>query len=319
MHLWDLKDVLSTNRIEDEVWYAIDDLDGMKVQGKHIKDRDFFPTIEAHIRWRMENHTLVARYYPNMYDRKVYHFDPAAPAYEISPEFSGIREVAKELQLPQNNDVRYRVRIFTGNSFCLGGKRVPDSFRQYTVETLGVKIKPLSPPMAETMGMHLPSALDYEYIPAHFKEIDSYLTVVWRLRVFACPIEELPFSLSAPISPMRPDGLYFEHRWHPQRSISETFVNVEKVRTDNPGLFDRFKTDTFFLLGDRPRKGRPPNSGVFPDKEEFLKRCNEALYQCGREEMSTEELAEILGISPITCFKYAKQYGLIPSPGDQDT
>jgi hypothetical protein len=312
MDLWDLKDALSANRINDDDLYAVDELDGLKIKGGFFKKRGFLHMIEGHIHWRKDNPDTVARYYPNMYHWQVYQYDPDELTYELSPEFGGVKEVAKELQLPKDKDVYYRTRIFTGDSFCLDGKPVPDVFRQYTVEALGVRIKPLHPLIAEAMGTNLPDYYNYTHLPIVFQEKDSFLTVVWRLRIFACPIERFVFSPSTPLAPARPEVLYFEHRWQPPGVIDETFKNVDKVRTNNPGLFDRFKTDTFFLLSAHSRRGRNPNSGAFPAKEEFLKKRSEAQDRFGGTEPSIEVLARFFGVTPGTYNRHANLYEVSP-------
>jgi hypothetical protein len=305
MDLWELKDALSANEIEDEVLYAVDDLGGLKIKGRSLKQLGLISVIEGHAYWRNDNPAVVKSYYPNMYHWQVKQFDPNELAYEISPEFSDIRDIAKELQLPLGNDVYYRTRIFTGNSFCLNSKHVPDTFRQYTVEALGVKTKPLPPLIAEALDTQLPGVFNYPNVPIYFPEKDSYLTVVWRLRVFLCPIEHFAFSPSSPLAPANPEVLYFERRWHPNGVISEAFKNVEKVRISNPGMFDRFKTDTFFLLRGESRRGRNPNSGAFPAKDAFLKKRDEAREHFGGAEPPIEVLARFFDISQSVYRKYA--------------
>jgi hypothetical protein len=305
MDLWDLKDALSANKIDDDVLYAVDELDGLKIKGRHLKKRSFLFMVEGHIHWRTDKPAIVSRYHPNMYHWQVYQFDPDEPAYEISPKFDAVRDVAKELQLPTGKDVYYRARIFTGNSFCLNGKHVPDTFRQYTVEALGVKTEPLPPLIAEALGTKLPGFFTYKHLPIYLQEKDSYLTVVWRLRVFPCPFEHFTFSPATPLAPANPEVLYYECRWHPSGVISEAFKNVEKVRPNNPGMFDRFKTDTFFLLSGQSKRGRLPNSGAFPAEDEFLKVREEAKEHFGGSEPPIEELAHFFGVCPSTYRKYA--------------
>jgi hypothetical protein len=312
MDLWDLKDALSAKKIEDEDLYAVDELGGLKIKGRFLKKRGFLSMIEGHIHWRKDNPAVVTSYYPDMYHWQVKQLDPDELAYEISPEFVDIRDVAKELQLPLGKEVYYRTRIFIGNSFCLNGKHVPDTFRQYTVEALGVKTKPLPPLISEALDTHLPGAFTYPKVPIYFQEKDSYLTVVWRLRVFSCPIEHFAFSPSTPLAPANPEVLYFERRWHPHGVISEAFKNVEKVRANNPSLFDRFKTDTFFLLSGQSRRGRNPNSGAFPAKDAFLKKRNEARELFGGAEPSIEELTRFFGVSQSTYRRHANLYGVSP-------
>jgi hypothetical protein len=144
----------------------------------------------------------------------------------------------------------------------------------------------------------------------YLQETDLYLTVIWRLRVFPCPVESFEFSPSTPLAPLRPDILHFEHRWHPHKGIVETFKNIEQVRKNDRALFDRFKSDTFSLLCEQQRPRRPKNSGKFPTPEKFLKIYNEVLNQCGGKLPPLKELLKHFDVSPNTYYKYAKRYGV---------
>jgi hypothetical protein len=90
MELWAIKDALLANKIEDHLFYEIDELDGIPVQGKRLKNPDFLLlVVERHIRWRAERPSEFARYYPKWYRWLVWQFDPEAPAYKINPKFRG--------------------------------------------------------------------------------------------------------------------------------------------------------------------------------------------------------------------------------------
>jgi hypothetical protein len=312
MEFWAIKDALLANKIEDRLFYEIDELDGIPVQGKYLKRRDFLlQVVERYIQWCAERPGEFARYYPKWYRWLVWQFDPDAPAYEINCKFQGVGDLVKELQLPYGENIFYRSRIFTDTSFRVTFGLPPDTPKQYTIEVLGVKTKPLSQRFAEIMGTLLPISLhSYSNPPMYFQEPDSYLTVIWRLRVFSSPVEFFKFSPSTPLAPLHPGILHFEHRWHPQKGIEEMFKNIEQVLWNDPSLLDRFKSDIFSLLFGQQKLRRPKNSGKFTTAESFLKIYNEALNQCGGKEPPLKELLRRFNVSPNTYYKYAKRYGV---------
>lgn len=310
MHMWDLKDALLANQVEDDVLYAVDELDGIRVPGKRLKNPDFLQGTERHIQWRMENPAEVARFYPDMYHWMVQQLDHESPAYEINSRFKGVRETVKELQLPYGEDVFYRSRIFTDTSFRAVAGLVPDAPRQYTIEVVGVKTAPYPPHIAKYLDPLIPGSWTWLCQPMLLKEDDSYITVVWRLRVFSCPAEHFGFSPANPLAPLHPGVLHFEHRWHPQKGVLEAFKNVEQIRANAPTLFDHFKSDIFALLNKQLRRGRPPHSGEFTAPEEFMEVYEEVLNRYGGVEPPIKQLAKDFGVSSSTFYRYVKRFGV---------
>lgn len=310
MNLWDLKDALLANRIEDEELYAVDELDGVKIPGRRLKCPGFVQYTESHIHWRMNNPAEVARFYPNMYHWMVQQIAPESPAYEINSKFKGVREAVKELQLPYGDDVFYRSRIFTDTSFRAAAGLAPAAPGQYTIEVFGVTVVPHPPHAAEYFDLLIPGSSTWLCSPMQLKEADSCITVVWRLRIFSCPVEHFEFSPANPLAPSDPKVLHFEHRWHPQKGVEEGFKNVEQVRTSAPALFDRFKSDTFALLKKQPRRGRPPHSGEFTSPREFEELYEEVLNRYGGVEPPIKQLVKECKIATSTFYRYVEDFGV---------
>jgi hypothetical protein len=310
VQLWALKDALLADKIEDDLLYEIDELDGIPIKGRHLKNQDFLlQVVERHIRWCVEHPGEFARYYPKWYRWLVWQFDPEAPAYTINPKFRGVREIAEELGLPVGDDVFYRSRVCSDSSFPSISGFAPEPAGQYTIEVLGVETRPLPLKISLVTGSQVPNYFDYSCPPLCLHEIDSSITVVWRLRIFSCPVDHFEFSPATPLVPSNPKVLHFERRWHPDKGIEECFKNVEQVRTHTPTQFDRFKADVFALLREH-RQGRPRNSGEL-SREEFIRIYEGVLERHGGKEPPFATLLKEFKISASTFYKYAKLYDLL--------
>jgi hypothetical protein len=251
------------------------------------------------------------RCYPDATDIKVFRYRDDPPAYQIWAGFDGIRQLIEELGAPHHVNRIYCVRLSRAEEFFKTNRLPSKRFLSYSVERFGLRIEPFPILKGEGKSPQLirDSSL-YTDQPSYWHERHDYLVQIWRTRVFACQVDHLNASLSAPLSIPRPLQMYMEECWHPMRGKSRSLHWLEP-RDSNNSKIDRFKKDALLILDGVNRIGRPPGTKKYNAQSEFVLEYEKACSIVKRRGKLRQDLvAGIMEISPSTLYRRLREYHL---------
>ena len=265
--------------IKDDVTYEIKPL-RLKFLGATLKNPDYWNAILETVKRRKGELEYEQKCFPNKNDIQVFRYSDVPLGYQIKPTFAGVRQLIQELDMPEDSEAVYYLRIFNGWDFARYALRPSlKKYQRYTVETFGLRIKMPGLSSGDEL-LPLPDPAQYKSPPMYWEEYRMILIQVWRVRVFYCPTKLLQTSPSNPFSPYNPDGLYYEECWHPRRGTSWKLGGREHLRdlhiTDKINNF--FKDAQIVLTGiHKPRQKTPKPSG-FPDSASFEKEYKDKYF-----------------------------------------
>jgi hypothetical protein len=250
------------------------------------------------------------RCYPNASDIKVFRYRDSPPAYQIWGGFDGVKQLIEELGAPNHVNKIYCVRLSSAEEFFKAGSLPSKRFLNYSVERFGLRIEAF--PEVESKGRVQPLIKDstlYLTQPSYWYERSDYLIQVWRIRVFASPVDSIHTSLSNPLTSTKPLRMYFEECWHPNRGKARS-LHWLKSRNSNSES-DRFKEDALRILDGVKRKGRPPGTKKLIVPDEFIIRYEKACKEIKRTGQLNQDLvAYEMGISTSTLYRRLKDHHL---------
>jgi hypothetical protein len=209
--------------IKDDQCYKIESL-GLLIPGKHLKNPDVFRAIREEVRRLEEKKREESRYYPGLYNAQVFKYSDDPPAYVITPKFAGVRHLIQELDLPEDQESVYFSRLFKAEDFVkFALRRSNKNFENYAVEVFGLKINLPEPLPAGTWLPPTPDPSQYKCSPMYWEEYGMRLIQIWRIRVFACPVEVILTSPSNPLSSLSPMSCTSKNAGTPNASRKESF------------------------------------------------------------------------------------------------
>ena len=292
--------------IKDDQFYEIESL-GLLIPGKQLKCPDVFRAIRAEIHRLEEKKREESRYYPGWHNAQVFKYSDNPPAYVITPKFAGVRHLIQELDLPQDQESVYFSRLFKARDFIKFALRHSNkNFENYAVEVFGLKIN-LSEPLPT--GIWLPPTPDpsqYKCPPMYWQEYDMRLIQIWRIRVFACPVELIQTSPSNPFSSLSPNVLYFEERWHPKRIIERNLFGLEHLAELHISV-ERFYEGAMEIVSGRPKKSTRFTGDSFKRKYEEKYSEVSREYGCIPKKGA---VARAMGISRSSFYTYLDEFDL---------
>lgn len=214
--------------IKDDRWYKVEALP-LWLKGNEIKKPEVIRSIRELVRRREEEAEYNRKCFPSRDNIQVFQMSGNPPSFYINPDFEGVRQVVKDLDIPNSSEATYFLRFFHGAEFIKYHKRSFLKFKKYAVEAFGIRIKlPADVDLFKLERQPLPEATDYKYPPFYWYESPYHLVQIWRLRIFNCPLERIQVPISNPLNPNIPPIVRFEWRWNPQK-YPEHFCMVHMI------------------------------------------------------------------------------------------
>jgi hypothetical protein len=87
----------------------------------------------------------------------------------------------------------------------------------------------------------------------YWQEYDMRLIQIWRIRVFACPVELIQTSPSNPFGSLSSNVLYFEERWHPKRIVERKLFGLEHLAELHISV-ERFYKNAMEIVSGQTKK-----------------------------------------------------------------
>lgn len=262
---------------------------------------------------------LVAEYeqrcYPDGSRPLVFQYRDRPPAYQILGAFEGIRPLIEQLDAPKAHNAVFCVRWSGAAEFFEPKFIFPKRFSNYSVERFGLRIQPFPVDDSECkLTGDIKNSARFLTQPRYWFERLDYLVQVWRTRVFAYPIKDIPSTLSNPIS-QGDRRMLLEECWHSRRGTTRILQWVEP-RDHSRSQVDRFRRDALCIL-DGSKRGRPPGTKKFKDPDKFKVEYIKAYLKVTRRgvEPTRKAVAAELGISVSTFYRRLCHYEL-PFPPD---
>jgi hypothetical protein len=290
--------------IEDNGWYKVKALP-LWLKGSEVKKPEVIASIRELVRRHEEEAEYNRKRFPSPDNIQVAQMSDKPPAFYISPDFEGVRQVVNDLNMPHSFDAGYFLRFFHGAEFIKYHKRSFLKFKKYSVEAFGVRIKlPADVDLFKLEWQPLPDPTNYKYPPSYWYESPYHLIQIWRLRVFKCPLERIQVPISNPLNPHVPPVVKFEWRWHPQNDPQYILYGPHNLFPRYPPKPIAFFNDCRRIIGLGRAIGRPSE---FADPDFFIQIVTDAfrrLLKRNRSRPSRQLVAEKLEIDRKTLYHY---------------
>lgn len=296
--------------IEDNRWYKVKAL-SLWLRGDEIKQPEVIRSIRELIRRREEEAEYNRKRFPSPDNIQVIQISDKPPAFYIRPAFEGVRQVVKDLNMPNDLDAGYFLRFFHGAEFIKYHKRSFLKFKKYAVEAFGMRIKlPADVDIFKLERQPLPDAADYMYPPLYWYESPYHLIQIRRVRIFNCPLESIQVPISNPFNPNTPPIVKFEWRWHPQKYPEHFLYGPHNLLPRRPPKPFSFFKDCCRIIKDETRFGRPREITDRDFLIQIITGANRKWQKPNGKLPSKELIAEECGVHRKTLYRYRKHFRL---------
>lgn len=305
---------INIDDIQDDVFYEIEALQ-IGFSGKFLKSPVLLKMLSR--RFRAQNRPAGNEPRPYIeFGPGIIRYQDNPPGYIIHQNFNGMRKLISDLDLPKQPDSVYYSTFFEAEEFVSHmPRRSLAKYQKYTVHAVGIEI---FPPASQIGGATpLPDASQYTCPPKYWRECGVRLIQIWRLRIFSEPFENIQTSLSEPFGTLPSTAIYLEECWHPRANRTRTLFGLENVHHYRGMRIQEFYEDAVKILEDEVVIGRPPGTGEFRSREQFVDALIEAYRAAsnGYKIRPTQlAVAEKLIISPATLRHYMRRKFEVPWP-----
>jgi hypothetical protein len=222
----------------------------------------------------------------------------------ISPAFSGVAELVKQLDLPKDPEEVLFSKLWTVDEFTGIDTAKYPAYQEFTIETFGLRVTRVPD---HYIVHEYPSFPNPFSLPRYWLTPSLELIQIRRIRVFNSSIRRWRTqSIYSPVTGDEP-VLFLEERWHPKYWERSILGGLAGRKTSSSPRVERCFRMARRILSGNVKRGRRQGTRTYPLGAEFYLIAQNVylrLTEQLKRPAATKEVAHALGLSKSSFHKY---------------